>query len=212
MAYEVSSSVDGVTFDFVQENGGNKRFDGNTNKNAPVTNSFDPPLKARYVALYPTECSNFGCAVRLDLRGTPGPGWPNQDYTSIMNGCKDNFERFYTNCYLHVTTPGNFSEQQAVCMGYGADLASIQTEEENDFIADITDNVRSWIGGKFDPNTDSFMWVDGSAMSLTKWRKREPNRWGGKEDCVETNFIRRGLWNDHFCVRQKAAVCKLTFP
>lgn len=48
-------------------------FGGNRNRNAHVTNNFDPPLKARYVRLHPTECGPSNqCALRMDLLGYPG--------------------------------------------------------------------------------------------------------------------------------------------
>lgn len=194
-AFSVSSSLDDVTFDYVTEDGEIKIFGGNRNRNAHVTNNFDPPLKARYVRLHPTECGPSNqCALRMDLLGYPE--------------CKDNFQRFYTNCYFFVTTLGNFSEQQDACMKLGGNLASITSEEENNFITDLTRDIRSWIGAKLDPNTNTHMWLDGSDFTMSNWRQREPNNWGAKEACVEINYIRPGLWNDHFCKKNKLGVCK----
>lgn len=54
-------------------------------------------------------------------------------------------------------------------------------------------------------------WVTGEPWSFEKWRQREPNNWGKAEHCLNTNFVRPGLWNDHFCQNKKASICEM-FP
>lgn len=198
-AYSVSYSVDGSNFDVISKENETKIFTANVNKNSPVTNYIDPPVQARFVRIHPTECSDDGpCALRLDILG--------------YHACKDNFKRFGPHCYFYFSTARDYSYHQMNCMTYGGNLASITSEEENDFISELSKNSRSWIGGKLDAMTDKHFWIDGSEWRFTKWRKREPNRTNQRELCLETNFVRPGLWNDHFCHFNKTAVCEKVLP
>ena len=56
-----------------------------------------------------------------------------------------------------------------------ADLASIHSEEENDFLREITpDNV--WVGGRRScPCCEDFKWSDGTPWDFTAWHRVQPD-------------------------------------
>ena len=52
--YKFSYSVDGSTYNFIQNNAGSETiFTGNTDQNSVVENTFDTAVEARYVRVYP---------------------------------------------------------------------------------------------------------------------------------------------------------------
>ena len=68
-----------------------------------------------------------------------------------------------------------------VCLIYysilQADLASIHSEEENDFLHEIIGN-RSivWVGGQRScPSCEDWVWSDGTPMDFTAWHSIQPD-------------------------------------
>ncbi|XP_071818300.1 sushi, nidogen and EGF-like domain-containing protein 1 [Apostichopus japonicus] len=119
-------------------------------------------------------------------------------------------------CYKFISDHLNWKDATERCKADGGligHLATITTPEKNEFIAGpITGGVKTWIGGTRDQfNETHWEWVTGEPWSFEKWRQREPNNWGKAEHCLNTNFVRPGLWNDHFCQNKKASICEM-FP
>ena len=57
-----------------------------------------------------------------------------------------------------------------------ADLASIHSKEENDFLREITGNTLAWVGGRRScPSCEDFKWSDGTPMDFTAWHKTQPS-------------------------------------
>ena len=57
-------------------------------------------------------------------------------------------------------------------------------------------------------NHSSWQWVDGSGAFYSYWSSREPNNYGGNEDCVVMNpYI--GTWNDQGCWKSHYYVCEI---
>ncbi|PIO65709.1 lectin C-type domain protein [Teladorsagia circumcincta] len=130
--------------------------------------------------------------------------------------------------YKHVKTPSTWYEARAACRADGAELASIHSWKENEFIYNLVKNERKqirnpyntvWIGGRRNAYIRGFMWSDESPFSFTYWAKGEPNNYGGQENCV--SFYNRRIdcydewrylkhWNDLPCNRRlrDGYVCK----
>ncbi|XP_071826232.1 galactose-specific lectin nattectin-like [Apostichopus japonicus] len=127
--------------------------------------------------------------------------------------CPAGYKYYQGSCYSFKTEVVNFETAREICQADGGDLTSIMTRSENIYVGNMADGQRSWIGGirtKSDAVTTSFRWVSREPWGFTSWRKREPNNWGGREHCIETNFVRRAWWNDHFCTKEKPFVCEIS--
>ena len=57
-------------------------------------------------------------------------------------------------------------------------------------------------------NHSSWQWVDGSDAFYSYWLSREPNNYGGNEDCVVMN-PHIGTWNDQGCWISHYYVCEI---
>lgn len=102
-----------------------------------------------------------------------------------------------------------------VCAANGAQVASIHSKDENEFLYELLDKLpflgpaSAWIGLKrtgAGAGPASFAWEDGSAVSYTRWAPGEPNNEEGDEDCAilwgpglknYPEFL--GKWNDAPC-------------
>merc|ERR1712115_318448 len=111
--------------------------------------------------------------------------------------CPNGWSEFESNCYK--MSKGRVSKQdqaQKNCQKEGGHLASIHSEAENNFVANLTNGVSIWVGGTYDPTNQTWMWVDGSPLTFTGWPDDEPS---GDGNCMLTNWGGDGEWNDRPC-------------
>ena len=96
-----------------------------------------------------------------------------------------------------------WSDSRLKCQALGSDLAVIDTEAENGFIANLIENHlelptrAAWIGLQLNRTLNAFRWIDGSPLGYNNWKSGEPNDAKGNEDCVF--MLRGGTWNDDPC-------------
>ena len=58
-----------------------------------------------------------------------------------------------------------------------ADLASIHSEEENEFVISLSSGRYAWLGGKRSCPGCDFEWCDWTPFDFTSWRSGQPNNW-----------------------------------
>ena len=120
-------------------------------------------------------------------------------------------QEFNKNCYNFVDSTVSWAEAEAQCkdqswQGVKGHLASIQSKEENDFVARLANFQRFWIGGTDIQSEGSWTWSDGSVMNYLNWSPNNPNNQGGTEHCMDITTS----WNDNSCNRPLKFVCKFT--
>jgi hypothetical protein len=115
-------------------------------------------------------------------------------------------------CYIlaQLAEPVVFDVAEQACIDlYGGHLASIHSQEEDDFISNLVDpaaagSITAYIGYTDKAIEDTWVWTDGTPSDFTNWRlfTGEPNNSGGDEDCTQfwpnTNGALSG-WNDVPC-------------
>lgn len=110
-------------------------------------------------------------------------------------------------CSMYFLNPQSMtgSEAQTFAEGLGANLVSIQTQEENDCILTALNSLNQtgtiWIGLNDEAVEGAFVWYDQSPVTYTNWAPGEPNNSGGNEDCVQIypTGSNPGMWNDLNC-------------
>ncbi|XP_071802727.1 alpha-N-acetylgalactosamine-specific lectin-like [Asterias amurensis] len=132
--------------------------------------------------------------------------------------CISPWTSFGNHCYLLVTDAKTFDGAELYCqslsrLGRPSHLASIMSQEENDFLVELATPMNggafryTWLGYGRDLSTGSFVWIDGSpAGNYTNWAPGEPNN-SGEEDCVE--MFDTSMWNDKSCTETRRFICKI---
>ncbi|PIO59703.1 lectin C-type domain protein, partial [Teladorsagia circumcincta] len=91
--------------------------------------------------------------------------------------------------------PASFDEAEAQCAAQGGHLASIHTNEENEFLFGLTDANRfpnekslyAWIGltQATWPASDAWTWTDGTTFDFALWKAGQPDDYDQKEHCAQ---------------------------
>merc|ERR1711892_438339 len=79
--------------------------------------------------------------------------------TTPVPACGDGWEESLEYCYKAFSVSMTFTEAEGACTSEpDANLASITTTEENEFVLSLLENVDGWLGGKF--VSPDWTWVD----------------------------------------------------
>ncbi|KAK6291658.1 hypothetical protein J4Q44_G00374430 [Coregonus suidteri] len=120
-------------------------------------------------------------------------------------------------CFMFVKTARTWPEAERHCMSLGANLASVNSSEENQFLQDVVSSktgsfTATWLGG-FDTipglvgKDRLWFWSDGANFDYQNWNQGEPNNNGGREPCIVMNFGGEHGWNDLECGNVLPSVC-----
>ncbi len=122
-------------------------------------------------------------------------------------------------CWRVLQVPRSWGASRRRCRSIGAgwDLASIRSEEENEFV-DALGSDQLWIGGSDLASEGDWVWVDdgtpfwegrqnGRAVgrAFVAWSGNEPNG-GANSDCART-VPGRAEWADLACALERQALC-----
>ena len=98
-----------------------------------------------------------------------------------------------------------WDDAKADCENRGGHLVTLRSSSEENFVNQLSENQRIWIG-LHDKNTEGhFEWVTGEPVVYTNWDVDEPNdchnEWSPNgEDCVLDNWKSDSTrWNDAGC-------------
>ncbi|XP_036965343.1 CD209 antigen-like protein C [Acanthopagrus latus] len=136
-----------------------------------------------------------------------------QSLSKQKRTCPAGWKMFSCTCYLFSTKTDSWENGRQDCRDRGAELVTIDTDEEQEFISKtITED--NWIGLNDREEEGTWKWTDGTPLTVGYWRKDEPNNGGGnpqwgEEDCVH---IRSGVnaknsWNDLQCDKSLKWIC-----
>ncbi|XP_007547864.1 ladderlectin-like [Poecilia formosa] len=120
---------------------------------------------------------------------------------------------FNGRCYKYVATLMTWADAEQHCVNQGANLVSIHSLEEENFVKLLIRNFDpaegfNWIGLSDTEKDGTYFWSDGSRFNFKLWNTGEPNNYGGSESCVLTNWDSAKKWNDGQCTDRYAFVCK----
>ena len=116
----------------------------------------------------------------------------------------------------------NWEDSRANCLGYGADLVSILTSPESDFIYQqirTNETIRTltryqgiWIGlfrnKTIGDQKEGWVWSDGNNFTNPEqWAVGQPSNLNNDENCARIYPDYNG-WHDYDCARLFSSVCK----
>ncbi|KAI8496293.1 hypothetical protein Bbelb_261340 [Branchiostoma belcheri] len=151
------------------------------------------------------------------------PPYPVLIWPSITATCKTGWREYSDNCYKLGETKLSWFKAREECNKHGANLASIQSREENNFLKYFIKKVlrprpsrsscQVWIGLR---NERGWHWAHGARLTYTNWAPGEPSGKGfwltAREDCgsmytmTYREFLRKGtagMWNNENCRKDK---------
>ncbi|XP_030267248.1 lactose-binding lectin l-2-like [Sparus aurata] len=130
----------------------------------------------------------------------------------LRGGCPMFWFSFNRRCYKYVAAPLTWADAELYCVSEGANLVSIHSLEEQEFVKTLIKNFdhtegRTWIGLSDIHKEGRWMWSDGCAVDFVFWGSGQPNNVGGNEDCVHTNSQTDRRWHDNRCSFTISSVC-----
>ncbi|GMV41342.1 MAG: hypothetical protein AMXMBFR64_30580 [Myxococcales bacterium] len=201
---QVASAVQG-TVDFLAK----RQADASNTFSCLVSGSPDPDGDG-----YPctSDCDNGDPSIHPGAEDLCGDG-VDQDCSGVADdgaGCPDWTEVYWgATRYLVCTTPRSWQAGREHCQALGADLVSIETVQERDWLRTNAPGVASnshWIGLSDLATEGVFVWVNGTTPGFWGFAGGEPNDWGGNEDCTE--MYANGAWNDLDCAVPRRLICE----
>ncbi|XP_019945975.2 lactose-binding lectin l-2 [Paralichthys olivaceus] len=114
-------------------------------------------------------------------------------------------------CYKYVATQMTWAQAELNCVSQGANLVSIHSLGEQNFIKTLVSNFDpsegiTWIGLSDLHEQGRWMWSDGCAAKFYLWSAGEPTNYGN-EGCADNNYHADQKWNDRSCYDHIPFVC-----
>ncbi|XP_015752620.1 PREDICTED: macrophage mannose receptor 1-like [Acropora digitifera] len=132
---------------------------------------------------------------------------------SVLGSCPSGWIKFDQHCYLFRDTYHDrrtWTSARHMCLRQGANLLSITSKQEQDFISHhfIDDrHGQVWLGLN-DRNIEAgYTWSDGSPVTFLNWHPGEPNDVSDVENCAEM-YPPDTWWNDIKCTNLNWYICK----
>lgn len=160
-----------------------------------------------------------GAAICADgtTFGAPPPPPPPPQPT-----CPSGTSGFGGHCYALSASAASYSSSRTACASRGASwrLATLESAEENTFVAGLTGNAEAYLGGT-DATTEGAWTWEGSGVRFwnggptgapvagvyQRFMSGEPNG-GSTHDCMR--IVSGGSWRDNACSSSYRAVCEST--
>ncbi|XP_030614167.1 CD209 antigen-like protein E [Archocentrus centrarchus] len=135
-----------------------------------------------------------------------------QNLSKQKKTCPAGWRKFSRSCYLLSQSSDSWDAGRNKCRERGADLAVIDSAEEQDFLATFTQRP-TWIGLTDTQEEGKWKWVDGTPLTLKYWAPHQPDNGGGdpkwgEEDCAQIRTLENTLWNDLSCGSSLLWVCE----
>jgi len=120
--------------------------------------------------------------------------------------CGEGERLFGESCFWVSYDIYNWHEANDLCNAKAMTLASIHSQEENDFLFGRKPEYM-WIGLNDLAHEGYFEWTDGTPLDFNGWQIGQPNG-GDAWNCGYMSGAYDGEWGDHPCDYEKKAACK----
>ncbi|XP_065558815.1 macrophage mannose receptor 1-like [Artemia franciscana] len=148
--------------------------------------------------------------------------WADQKHSDSKNRayCADGWSLVCSNendcsCFQYVDGYVRYEIAEQICNGFGGNLPSIHSEENNKFLYVFPNDLRrgAWIGLRRINNT--FKWVDESDLDYTSWNDDAPTNGANSSDCVhymgyeDEGYTVPFKWRDSPCTELRPILCEM---
>ncbi|XP_067035260.1 C-type lectin BpLec-like [Acropora muricata] len=126
-----------------------------------------------------------------------------------LAACSQHWLSWGDSCYRAYKGPKSWNDSLTFCRENQADLASLNSAEENQFVLQNVDATKGiWIGLVKDKKLGLFRWTSEENVVFKNWQERLDTN--GDENCGEmvdyTGY--QGKWNDKKCSAKLAFICE----
>ncbi len=104
------------------------------------------------------------------------------------------FEGNYYKVYEDPDAELSWHEKKKKCEGLGGHLVVIETDKEQQFIAELADDEYLSLGATDEDEEGVWKWVNGAEWDYTSWMGGQPNNYDGAEHYLAT--YDEGQWVD----------------
>ncbi|XP_019614325.1 PREDICTED: C-type lectin domain family 4 member K-like [Branchiostoma belcheri] len=114
-------------------------------------------------------------------------------------------------CYKAFATRKTFDQAAEACRADGGTLAMPRDAETDAFLISLHDSVGDgfWFGLHDQCEEGRFEWLDGSVLgSYSSWGQKQPDNFGGNEDCVIYSSVWKDKWDDAMCKKLLNFICQ----
>uniref|UniRef100_A0A3Q2UBP8 Lactose-binding lectin l-2-like n=1 Tax=Fundulus heteroclitus TaxID=8078 RepID=A0A3Q2UBP8_FUNHE len=135
-----------------------------------------------------------------------------QEMKLLRGGCPMFWYSFNGRCYKYVATLMTWADAEWYCLSENANLVSIHSLEEQNFVMSLIKNFdhaqgATWTGLSDNHKEGKWMWSDGTRARYASWSAGQPDNWNGNEDCGVFNYGPQKAWNDCSCSIPCPSVC-----
>ena len=124
---------------------------------------------------------------------------------------------FEDSCYMLQNKGQNWNDNRRLCQWQGADLVSIETVKEWNFLNDLIQNrnilkqYNKWIIG-LEKKAGNWTWVSGKPLTINKWKENQPSDVGDVAFISEVvlNGSKRGLLQVTQRAQSHASICEIS--
>ncbi|XP_061171068.1 macrophage mannose receptor 1-like [Saccostrea echinata] len=140
---------------------------------------------------------------------------PQNPQTTDHTSCQSGWIRFGSSCYLFATDISyDWVESGHFCTLFGASLASIETDIENNFIRQqllsIAKSVDFWVGGTDILTEGDWKWMTSQKpITYFDWYPGRPNDFHHNVNCLELHHNYKYQWNDQDCRVLNHFICEM---
>ncbi|XP_051258056.1 galactose-specific lectin nattectin-like isoform X2 [Dicentrarchus labrax] len=113
-------------------------------------------------------------------------------------------------CFRFFPTATTWSEAERACLALGANLASVHSRADNEWVWGLINNKPAWIGGSDAQQNNIWLWSDGTRVGYTNWCTGEPNNNQGRQHCLHINWDGKKCWDDVECFIRRGYICAKT--
>ncbi|XP_060586405.1 uncharacterized protein LOC132742102, partial [Ruditapes philippinarum] len=160
-----------------------------------------------------TDC-NQACFPKTNFQ-CGGPS-SNIIYTTGMSPefkiCPTDWKSYGNRCYVLLQTKQSWYDARASCKGQGGDLASPNSQAEQDFVFSLLEYANkqnTWIGFNDIQRESLYRWADGRQVMYTNWGLNQPSHTlNDNQDCVVMQNTSGG-WQDESCDVSHMFVCQM---
>ncbi|KAM9335723.1 type-2 ice-structuring protein-like [Symphorus nematophorus] len=124
--------------------------------------------------------------------------------------CPDGWTAIEGRCFYYVPQELSWARAEKICLGMGANLASVHSANEyqsiQTMIAKITHGFKeTWLGGSDCQLKGTWLWSDGTPFNYRHCGDFNNLFW--RQHCLQMNYGANKCWDDQQCSSKRPSVC-----